>query len=116
MIDPGAGPEAFETPIDNRARNLQIFTPGDNRLIQRLALPLSASVKWMRNILARNCSFMAYPLSVVYLRRTMGILDDVYVRQNDQPLRDHLVYEGQEGVQFLFRSTTESMIELSCER
>src|SRR5271163_4812911 len=23
VIDPGAGPEAFQTPIDNRARNLQ---------------------------------------------------------------------------------------------
>src|SRR5580658_8769509 len=30
VVDPGAGSEAFETPIGNRTRNLQILTPGNN--------------------------------------------------------------------------------------
>src|ERR1700722_10127891 len=40
MIDPGAGPIAFETTIDNRACESKLLALCDDRLVQWLALPL----------------------------------------------------------------------------
>ena len=77
MIDPGAGPEAFQTAIDNRARNLQILTPGNNRLMQRLALPLVALSKMNAQHPGPKLFFHGLSLVCVDLRRAMGILDDV---------------------------------------
>src|SRR5580704_17575117 len=102
MIYPRAGPKAFETAIDDRAGKVKLFTLGNDCLIERFALPLVRLSK----VDAQHPRFKLLlhnsPLAVAYLRCAMSILDDVYIRENNESLKDHLFDNGQEALQLFF--------------
>jgi hypothetical protein len=57
MANPGTCSVTFDASVHNGAGNSQFQAFGDDGLVQWLALP----PKWMRNMRARNVSFMAKP-------------------------------------------------------
>jgi hypothetical protein len=102
VIDPGAGPEAFETAIDSRARKPKLLALCNDRLMQWLALPLVCFRKVNAQHPGLKFFFHGLPLVFARFSCAMGILDNVHVRKHYQALLDHLVHNGQKSPQLLF--------------
>lgn len=72
----------------------------------------SSSPKWMRNMRAENSCFIAISLRTdawiarrpcAFVRRSIGVLDNVDVRKHNKPFFDHLLNQGQNRAEFFRR-------------
>ena len=91
MVDAGARSKTFKATVDCCARDSQIEAFGHDGLIERLALPLISLGKVDAQHSGLELLFHGSPLIFRQLDGAMGIFNDVYIGENNQPLEYHFI-------------------------
>ena len=96
--------EVVQGRLDMQARNsdrnrLRLLALCNDRLMQWLALPFVRLCKVDAQHPGLKFFFHGLPLVFASLSRAMRVLDNIHIREHNQPLLDHLVHNRQKGLQ-----------------